>query len=702
MKPKLLAIIVANLFVAVPVAQAAGLDWSGSSISIGGQHVSDKAQDPSKLNEYRDLDSSVLGGFEARGRGDKYYLNAYGENLGRDDMYLNLSGGQYGVFKYRVYDDEMRHNFGSGVGARSPYAGIGGPNLTDPAGLLGTTNVGAWNYFDHSYKRRDWGGMFEFQTQSPWYFRAEAKEVKRDGINVFAGALGTSPGQGGTDLPAPIDYTTRDASIEAGYSAKRGHFAINVMQSKFDNGNRALNWTQLGASPPSVPAGTDTTILAPDNDMWRLAANGNLRGLPGDSTLAGRFTYSKLKSDEAIPAANLWGNTGYPGGTVFNGKIEKTTLSLSYASHPMTALDTKLYYNWVDDKNKSNHLDFIGSTGGLSNCAPLCAPHNFAYEKHNIGGEASYRFNRENKLTGGYDWLDVDRDRVDFHKSTDNKLFVEWKSSSLENLTGRIKYQYLQTRSDWYVAPAVIAANPLEEYVRRYDLANKDQNLVKIVLDATPAPMVDVGFEAIYKDNEYKDTLLGRTGDTRNEYYASVSFGDPKKVRALIFGDIEFLKIKSFHRVGTGNPDPSTPPTGSTYNWHATNSDRSWQIGLGLDFVPMNRLTVKSSLIYAETKGTADFTVQQGGSTAPRPPIPNFDNTTRKSLNIKGIYDYSKQWEFSGGFAYEKYKYSDIGYDNTQYVIPNGNTARYTYFTGQYSFQPYSANIFYATAKYKF
>ena len=56
MKPKLLAIIVANLFVAAPLAQAAGLDWSGSSISIGGQYVNEKSQDPSKLNEYRDLD----------------------------------------------------------------------------------------------------------------------------------------------------------------------------------------------------------------------------------------------------------------------------------------------------------------------------------------------------------------------------------------------------------------------------------------------------------------------------------------------------------------------------------------------------------------------------------------------------------------------------------------------------------------------
>ena len=707
MKPKLLAVIVANLFVAVPVAQAAGLDWSGSSISIGGQYVNDKANDPSKLNEYRDMDSSVLGGFEARGRGDKYYLNAYGENLGRDDMYLNLSGGQYGVFKYRLYDDEMRHNFGSGPGARSPYGGIGSANLTN-TGLLGTTNVGAWNSFDHSYKRRDWGGMFEFQTQSPWYFRAEAKEVTRDGINVFAGALGSSPGNGMTDLPAPIDYKTRDAMLEAGYSSKRGHFAVNVMQSKFENSNRALNFAQLGAGT-GFGAGTDTHVMPPDNDMWRLAANGNLRGLPGDSTLAGRFTYSKLESDQTIPAANLWGATGATS-SVFNGKIEKTTLSVSYASHPMKNLDTKLYYNWIDDKNKSSAIGFAPPAAPMSNCLlstqTVCTPQFFAYEKHNLGAEAFYRFSRQNRLAGGYDFTDVDRERIDFQGTKDNKIFVEWKNSSLDVLTARVKYQYLQRRSDFSL-PAAVLADPaliLEPYVRRFDLANNNQNQIKLVLDATPAPLVDLGFEAIYKKNDYKDTLLGRTDDDRQEYYASVSFGDPKKVRALIFGDIEFLEYNSYHHVGAGVPVAAggTQVTNSAYDWSAKNKDKSWQVGIGLDFVPMNRLMVKSSLIYAETSGTADFSFSPGADTRPIYPITNFDNTKRTALNIKGVYDYSKQWEFTGGFAYEKYKYSDIGYDNTRYVIPNANPARLSYFTGQFSFQPYSANVFYATAKYKF
>jgi len=710
MKPKLLAVIVANLFVAVPFAQAADMDYSGSSVTLGGQVVSKKARDPSKLEEYRDLDTGVLGGFEIRGRGDNYYLNAYGENLGRDDQYINFSGGKYGQFKYRLYDNDLRHNFGSGPGARSPFYGVGGTVLTGP---LPNINPVTWGYFDHSYDRRDFGGNFEWQTKSPWYFRMDANEVTRKGINVFAGSAGISPGQGAFDLPVPIDYTTRDGTVEAGYTVKRGHVAVTAGYSKFENANQLLLWQNPQTSVGGP--GTDASYLPPDNKMWRLGVNGNLHGLPLDSTLAGRFTYSKLTNDVGVSPQTVGGLFGGATGAtspVFNGKIEKTTLSLSYTSHLSKSVDTKVYYNWIDDKNKSSLVGYSPPAAPLANClitgTTVCTPEYFEYTKNNAGIEAFYKFNRQNRLLGGYDYTHIDRVRYDFEKTKDNKLFIEWKNTSLESLTGRIKYQYLQTRSDWNVSPILLAdpAYSLEPYVRKYDLANKDQNMVKLSLDATPAPMVDVGFEYIYKANDYKDTLLGRTSDTRNEYYASVGVGDAKKARVLLFGDIEFTEIGSYHRVFSSAPPatpPSTPPVAGRYNWVSQTKDKSWQVGLGFDFVPMDRVVVKSSLLYAETSGSADPEAQLGTPGTYLLPIYNRDNTSRTALNVKTIYDYSKNWEFTAGVAYEKYNYSDIGYDFQQYVIPSGaGNVNTTYYTGQYAYQPYSANIFYGSMKYKF
>ncbi|HET7363556.1 MAG TPA: MtrB/PioB family outer membrane beta-barrel protein [Burkholderiales bacterium] len=716
MERKLLSVLVAGLF--VPTFAGAQetqtqKEWSGS-VTVGGRHVSESASDPSKLNEYRDLSEGTkpIGAFELRQRGESNYLNAYGENLGRDDQYLNLQGGRYGTYKYRLYDNELRHNFGSGPGALSPYIGIGGTTLT---GTFPNTNPATWNSFDHSYKRRDVGGFAEWQAASPFYFRLDGNEVTRKGINVFAGAKGTSPGNGFMDLPTPIDYTTRNVSGEAGYSSKRGHLAINLMHSSFDNGNALLRWQN-----DFFGNGLDTTVLTPSNDLTRLAINGNLRQLPMDSTLAGRFTTSHLTNDVNIQQTMLSTGGAFPATnpneSSFHGDIKNTTASVSLASHPTKTLDTRLYYDYASQKNDSTEMTFnptvasglrLGSTDPRVNCAAaagvLCSADLFHYRRHDIGAEANYRLSRENRFSGGYEYLHTERERADFPSTKDNKVFVEWKNSSLDWLTSRVKYQFLERRSDFEADVATLAANPMDLFVRRFDFANVNQNLIKAVLDMVPGGGFDVGVEAIFKDNNYKDTQLGRTSDQRQELYLSVGYGDPSRFRVLAFTDFEYTKFKSTHRVGTGNPDPSAPPTTSTYNWNANNTDKSWEVGVGADWKPREKLTLKGSATYAETNGAADFTAQPGGATTVFQPINNFDNTRRTSLSLRAIYDYNRSWEFTGGYAYEHYWYSDIGYDNTKYVTTVGVTApSFSYTTGQYAFQPYTTNIVYALAKYKF
>ena len=712
MNPKPISILMVNFLAGCPFALADdGMVWSGSA-GIGLRGVNETARDPSKLNEYRDLDSGVIGIFDVRGRSDDYYINAFGENLGRDDQYLDLRGGKYGVFKYRLYDNELRHNFGSGPGALSPYSGIGGATLT---ARFPSLNPAAWNGFDNSYTRQDIGGMFEFSGNSPWYVRVDGNQVERDGVKVIAAAQGASPGNGFVELPSPVDFRTRNFSVEGGYQSKRGHIAVNWLQSKFSNGNDVLRWSN-GFFAPGFPASYDTTVLPPDNDLTRLGINGNLRLLPLGSTAAARVTYSKLSNDVSVlPTVLSTGNTNpatASSSPTFHGEHINKTASLSLTSHPIANLDTRLYWNWASMDNKSTALRFTPTAAsGLQCTGAPCVPELFHFRKNNFGAEAAYRLSAQNKLSGGVDYHDMKRERVDFHSNEDWKYYAEWKNSSLDTLDARVKYQYMQRRSDF-----VGSTTGIDSFVRRFDLASVNQDLVKIVLDYTPVPLLDFGAEAIYKNNDYKNTILGRTDDERQEYYLSVSYGDPKSFRVMLFGDIEFAKFDSLHRVGAGNPDPSAPPSGApfstTYTWSARNKDKSWQVGLGADWVPSERWKVNASLIWAKTEGTADFGTQPGTIlAAPLLKIGNFDNTTRTALNLKGTYSFSRQWDFTAGYAFERYRYSDIGFDCTgstvatcPYIaptVPPGGTAT-SYLTGQTAFQDYTVNIVYLIATYKF
>ena len=95
---------------------------------------------------------------------------------------------------------------------------------------------------------------------------------------------------------------------------------------------------------------------------------------------------------------------------------------------------------------------------------------------------------------------------------------------------------------------------------------------------------------------------------------------------------------------------------------------------------------------------------------APLIPIQNLDNTTKATLNLKCTYKYTKNWNFIGGYAYERYRFNDIGYDNYAYIVTPAASATCTgggarcssYLSGQSAYQDYNASIVYLMATYKF
>src|SRR5512146_824137 len=114
MKIKLIAILVANLFAASAAVAADGDFKLSGSVGLGLRTIDDDGADLSKANEYRDLKhdgvDGLMSNIDIKGIGSSYHLNLFGENLGRDDQYIHLKGGQYGVFKYELYNNNLRHN----------------------------------------------------------------------------------------------------------------------------------------------------------------------------------------------------------------------------------------------------------------------------------------------------------------------------------------------------------------------------------------------------------------------------------------------------------------------------------------------------------------------------------------------------------------------------------------------------------------
>ncbi len=731
-KRKLLFVVVAGLFASAPAfAQMQSGDTQVfGSVSVGGLGSDIDGNDKGgRAEEYRDLSGGAIEVIDlrARNRANNGWAELFMENLGRDDMYISLRGGQYDLWKGRFYTDWLRHRFVDN--ALTPYSGLGTDTLRT---TFPRPDIANWNSFDVNYKRKDTGGFFEWQGLSPWYFRVDGNSVKTEGTKLLAAANGTSPGNGFVDLVAPVDWRTDTAGVEGGYNTKTMHVALAWTTSKFHSSDETLTWTN-----PFFANGIDTTWLAPENKTQRIAANATFRQLPMNSTFAARYTWQEVKSDADLATTALNGIVGgqpvfsptQPTEDTFHGKVVNQTFTAALASVPMTNLDTRLYYNYNRRKNESSELEFFGNVSGQPgfisglptiNCAGgPCEGEHFGFTRNNVGFDAYWKIARGHRVGFGWDFVDRDLEgRTDYDNSRENKVFAEYKNTQLDNFVGRIKYTYLQRRADFLRGDEGADANDplfIERFVGRFDLMNLDQNAVKVALDWNPLPLLDLSAEYTWKDNKYKDQILGRNKDTRDEVYLAAYWGDPNVVRLTVYGDWENIKYDSFHRnvgaspcsAATGpncyDPNRSEAPNASAYNWSANNKDRNYSIGVGVDWPAMDRLMVKASYLYFKTDGSADMASENNfGNPLP---ITAFDDSKKQSFNLKGIYTVNKNWSVTAGYAYEKYEYSDQRYDGYQYTIPFPpvtNNASQSYLSGYNAFTPYNANIFYGLVTYRF
>ena len=200
-----LPLLIAGLLAATGGARADDVPWIvEGGVSAGGIGTDKSGRDPSKIQEYQDLDSGILSNLFVRGRNDRDWLDFYGENFGRDDQFITLRGGRYDVFKYGLTTNWLPHNYVNQ--ALTPFQGSGTALLT-PITPFPQPNPATWNTTNIGFERKDTHGFVEWQATSPWYARVDGGQVTFDGTQPKSGALGNSPGNGFMDFAAPVSYT---------------------------------------------------------------------------------------------------------------------------------------------------------------------------------------------------------------------------------------------------------------------------------------------------------------------------------------------------------------------------------------------------------------------------------------------------------------------------------------------------------------
>ena len=247
-------------------------------------------------------------------------------------------------------------------------------------------------------------------------------------------------------------------------------------------------------------------------------------------------------------------------------------------------MESRVYYYWTKLENNSSQItygnaptnplpsglgcgNFVDPVTGIpTTIVGNCEPELFAYTKNDVGFDVWWRFARGQRLGFGYDYLNYDTDRVDYSGYATNKVFVEYKNTMLDNVSGRLKYQYLKRdghRNDPGSTWTAGRTTPqyLTNFTSAFDMQSSTTNQVKLNLDWTPMQLLGLSFEANWIKQNFDDVTYGRNNNDRQALLPERRLGRPEQAAGQRVRRLGAVKYPSSHRyIGTVAGGPNPPP----------------------------------------------------------------------------------------------------------------------------------------------
>src|SRR4030043_1069190 len=616
MRPRFFILFVILVFLPVSSAFSEEKNWTGEVSVTGVLPYIDGNK--AKFNEYRDYKDETIRPFgEVLLNFDNkkgYFFDFSASDIGYDTQEYMAEGGRYGDFRYRLYYDELVHN--TTWNARTFYGAPGSATLTYTGPAQPPSNPDLWNPFDYSINRKKYGGSADLNFVKPFFFTFDMERVKKDGIKH---KLGTS--EGGeeavgsfgftTGLPGPIDLTIDHVKAEVGYAKQPFFAALSYYYQRFMNEDDFVSVRNpfFNNNPFNTTPGIDTIPLEPDNDYHRFSFVGNAK-LPLNSRFNAKLAWSRARSHtNLIPS--IFGNPPVVGGVPtgprplgnltysdahFDGKVETQNYHFVVTSTPLSFLEGKLFYQYYKKDNESDRIIINDGTDVFQN-------HLFEYTKQQTGVELDFRVMKGLNLIGGYTYYDVDREREDIPKTKDNVFSAAARYTGLPFATVRVGYEYLDRNADHEIPTLTLGdqaeANITEQFVRRFDVAEKNQNTFKVDVEFYPLDNLNLNFMYKFIKADYKETTLGITEDKRNFFGVAGDYAWKKWLKVYCYFDWDDVKWNQFQRRYNpppgGNPDPLTGAQNATnFNWTVDHKDKNYDWGVGVDIFPVKKLTVRT------------------------------------------------------------------------------------------------------------
>ncbi len=754
-----LAVLMAAPFT---MAQDETAKKSGGQISVGVLGRDDV--DSSKFTEYREVPKGVsVPFFNLYSIGDKVDFKLFGYNVRQSDQRYNgwLKAQAFDVYfdynqtpHYMGNDartiqselaqgvwgmsDSLQQTLGTTVNA-TPTAGR---NVTFYDALLGPSFAAA-NKVDITSTRKRGTATFDFAKKLPFDLSLTYMRELKSGYRGEEGGGVYSAVSSVVEIPGPLNEITQDISARVAKNFAKGNihasFARNLYNNRaetltVDNPFQWFDAPYVTTPAPAVGGAAQARwINAPDNE----ASTGNIGFLLkfakqtrlGGELSMGRWTQnapfypytinSALRTPSGASADSL-STLQRPS---FDGKIDTTTMNLTFSSRPVDNLALRANFRSYDLSNKTNRFVITGDAGATPDrdwsVVSPSADSPYGHATANVYDNKTTKFT----ASAAYDFGDVtleaqgrvgrlERTSREALKGDDNGYAI----TALYHANDRISF-----RGTYDDAKRTAEGETL--YGFQSDEAERKTKRTGIDVEFSLPKGVDLSFAYFLRDVQYPNrpdrrpvtsgaptvggqpfpgTPSGLLEAKYDSYTAEIAYAPNDKVE--LGGYYTYEKDRTTNQWST----TTGLNLNNLLNYQGTDETDTFGVNAMFQLKP-EVWKLSFNAMRQKVDGLMDITAREAGSfytpgrtgviapgTGGAADINDWDDTALTTVNAQLDYNVTEAWTVSAGYWYEKYEFSDAYQVGTN-LMPQSIILVLKSNDGNYK-----ANVVYGKLSYRF
>jgi hypothetical protein len=550
------------------------------------------------------------------------------------------------------------------------------------------------------------------------------------------------------DLPDPLNEITQDFGFRGAYNFKAGDVlkAANVHGAFNRNtfNNRAETLTIDNPFRPndlayatSGPTGSATTqvVNAPDNEA-STGSLGFMLKFPLQTRLSFDWASAAWTQNAAFYPMTLnsmiMNLAGQPANLTsslqqssLNGKITTSTINFYASSRPIDGLGIRLQYRSYGYKDKSARYVITGDTAASPDTRFQAAPAATAEDPFGratanrtdadtstFNVQASYDI-KALTLEGGYrkahsTWVGR------LESSGDEGDEKTYSIAAVYHATDMLGIRFVNDWSNRTVSGVPAGSVGAVQGVMA-DHAERDQTRTGFNIELSPASTFDLTFAYFRRNAEFNN----RPAEAAND---PTSYSGLLSAKYDSFtGEVDFrpnprIELSAYYTYEKdAQEDQAVTLTSGNLNnklnYLGTDKTNTFGLNFVYQIVP-DKWTFKLMARNQKVDGLMDITAAETGAfynpgrttlvpagTGGAGDVDEWDDTRITTFGMQLEYAIAKAWKVSGGYAYEKYEFSDAFSSGTEYS-PVESTRVGMYLKPNSG--PYSANVFYTRLTYRF